>query len=58
MENIQRFWTCHFCKKRKDEVGILIVGPEGIAICDQCINFCNEILAERKEEKAKDRESK
>ena len=36
---------CSFCGKREGEVVKLIAGP-GVYICDQCIDLCNEIIAE------------
>ena len=36
---------CSFCGKTKNEVRKLIQGP-GVFICDECVELCNEILAE------------
>lgn len=36
---------CSFCGKHQDEVRKLIAGP-GVYICDECVEFCNEILRE------------
>lgn len=36
---------CSFCGKSQDQVKKLIAGP-GVYICDECIELCNEILAE------------
>jgi hypothetical protein len=36
---------CSFCQRPAPEVDKLIAGP-GIYICDQCVNLCNEILAQ------------
>ena len=36
---------CSFCGKNQDEVGKLIAGPD-VYICDECINLCNEIVAD------------
>ena len=36
---------CSFCRKGQDRVQRLIAGP-GVYICDECIELCNEILAE------------
>ena len=36
---------CSFCGKGQDQVRKLIAGP-GVYICDECIELCNEILAE------------
>lgn len=37
---------CSFCGKSQDEVRKLITGPEGVCICDECIEMCSEILEE------------
>lgn len=37
--------TCNFCNKAQHEVGKMIAGPE-VQICDECIEVCNEIVAE------------
>ena len=36
---------CSFCNKTEDQVKRLIVG-HGVAICNECIDLCNNILAE------------
>jgi ATP-dependent Clp protease ATP-binding subunit ClpX len=36
---------CSFCGKSQDEVKKLIAGP-AVYICDECIQLCNEIIAE------------
>jgi len=41
---------CSFCGKSQDEVRKLIAGPT-VYICDECIELCNEIIAEEAEEK-------
>src|SRR5260221_9013519 len=35
---------CSFCKRKEDAVARLISGPPGIAICDECIDLCYEML--------------
>lgn len=35
---------CSFCRRAADEVNRLIAGPEGINICDECVELCREIL--------------
>ena len=37
--------TCSFCGKEQKEVDKLISGPQ-VYICNECIDLCNEILAE------------
>jgi len=41
---------CSFCGKSQDEVKKLIAGPT-VYICDECIELCNEIIAEEAEER-------
>jgi ClpX C4-type zinc finger protein len=36
---------CSFCGKSQDEVRKLIAGPT-VYICDECIDLCNDIIAE------------
>ena len=36
---------CSFCGKSQKQVKKLIAGP-GVYICDECIDFCNEIIEE------------
>lgn len=37
--------TCSFCGKSQEEVRKLIAGP-AVYICDECIELCNDIVAE------------
>src|SRR5690554_5688110 len=37
---------CSFCKKPSNEVKRLVAGPNGIFICNECINICSELLKE------------
>jgi ATP-dependent Clp protease ATP-binding subunit ClpX len=37
---------CSFCRRAHDEVNRLIAGPEGVFICDECVDLCREILEE------------
>jgi|UniRef100_A0A7C3SJW1 ATP-dependent Clp protease ATP-binding subunit ClpX len=39
---------CSFCGKSQSEVKKLIAGP-GVYICDECIELCNDIIAEEYE---------
>ncbi len=36
--------NCSFCEKNSDNVRKMIKGP-GVYICDECVAFCNDILA-------------
>lgn len=37
---------CSFCGKTDKQVHKLIAGPNGVYICDECVDLCDEILAE------------
>ncbi len=37
---------CSFCGKTQEQVRKLVAGP-GVYICDECIELCNEIIAEK-----------
>ncbi len=48
---------CSFCGKNRDEVRKLIAGPT-VYICDECIDLCNDIIAEEWEEERAEVSSK
>ena len=33
---------CSFCGKPKSRTKVLISGPDGLSICDECVEICNE----------------
>ncbi len=37
---------CSFCGKSQDQVRRMIAGPEGIYICDECVDICSDIIEE------------
>ena len=37
---------CSFCNKTQKQVRKLIAGPNGVYICDECIEICEDILEE------------
>ncbi|MEH0110670.1 ATP-dependent Clp protease ATP-binding subunit ClpX [Tersicoccus sp. MR15.9] len=43
--------TCSFCAKTKDQVHKLVAGP-GVAICDECVDLCVDVIAEEDEQDA------
>jgi ATP-dependent Clp protease ATP-binding subunit ClpX len=43
-----RLLSCSFCGKSQEQVRKLIAGPR-VYICDECIELCNEIIAEELE---------
>ena len=38
---------CSFCFKSQHDVRKLIAGPAALYICDECVELCNEIIADR-----------
>ena len=41
---------CSFCGKTQNQVKKLIAGPNGVFICDECIDLCADILEEELED--------
>lgn len=41
---------CSFCNKDQQQVRKLIAGPQGVYICDECIEICTDILEEEFED--------
>ena len=41
---------CSFCGKRNDQVRKILSGPNGVYICDECIELCNELINEEFED--------
>ncbi|MBO7368694.1 MAG: ATP-dependent Clp protease ATP-binding subunit ClpX [Clostridia bacterium] len=39
---------CIFCGKPRDKVKMMITGPQGLLLCDECIESCVEVLNETK----------
>ncbi len=37
---------CSFCGKSRDQVDKLIQGPDGVYICDECVETCSDIINE------------
>ena len=35
---------CSFCNKPQSQVRKMIAGPNGVFICDQCVDVCTEII--------------
>ena len=44
---------CSFCGKPKELAKKLIAGPDGVFICDECVEICKEVL-EKEEKKTRD----
>ena len=45
---------CSFCNKAQAQVRKLIAGPNGVFICDECVETCSEIIEEEFEEEEKE----
>ena len=48
MKNDKDHLFCSFCGKPKELVKRLIAGPNGIYICDECIEVCREVVNEER----------
>ncbi|MFN2275534.1 MAG: ClpX C4-type zinc finger protein, partial [Anaerolineales bacterium] len=35
---------CSFCNRDEDTIHRLIAGPEGVFICNECVDLCRDIL--------------
>lgn len=35
---------CSFCNRTEDDIRRLIAGPEGVFICNECVDLCGDIL--------------
>ena len=44
---------CSFCGKPRELAKRLIAGPDGVYICDECVDICKDVL-ERAEKKNKE----
>ena len=44
-------YQCSFCGKTQAQVRRLIAGPDRVFICDECVNLCEQIIAEESPEK-------
>ena len=49
-KNTEEKIKCSFCGKTQDQVRKLIAGPNGVYICDDCIDICAEIIEEEFED--------
>ncbi len=50
MDSEDQTVVCSFCGKNQDDVKKLIAGPT-VYICDECIELCNEIVLEDRDQK-------
>jgi ATP-dependent Clp protease ATP-binding subunit ClpX len=43
---------CSFCSKQQRQVELLIGGPRGVMICNECVDLCNEIIEDARRQRA------
>jgi len=51
-KNLDDSIRCSFCKQPQSQARKLIAGPDGVYICDECVDICADIIAEEFEEEA------
>jgi ATP-dependent protease Clp ATPase subunit len=51
MKSANDVLLCDFCGNSQHVAGLLVRGIADAAICDECIDICIEIVAERKAKK-------
>lgn len=47
-------YTCSFCGKPNSQVKKLIAGPDGIYICDECVEICEKVIKDSEKSSGKD----
>lgn len=52
-ENKTAELRCSFCGKPNSQVKRLIAGPDGVYICDECVEICRHVIAESDKKTAK-----
>lgn len=52
-ENKTAELRCSFCGKPNSQVKRLIAGPDGVFICDECVEICRHVIAESDKKSAK-----
>ena len=45
MTATEKIYTCSFCAKQNPQVERMIAGPNGVIICNECVELCNQIIA-------------
>jgi len=38
---------CSFCDKPEDQIASLTAGPGGFSICNECVDYCREMIEQR-----------
>ena len=39
--------ACSFCGKTEKDVHSLIAGPDGVCICDECVELCDAMVTQQ-----------
>lgn len=45
---------CSFCGRPEDKVSVLLTGPGGIYICDECVQICQSLLEKKRGDRTGD----
>ncbi|HNX27252.1 MAG TPA: ClpX C4-type zinc finger protein, partial [Phycisphaerae bacterium] len=40
--------SCSFCGRSGKDAGVIIPGPDGLSICEQCVSLCDNFLKQQK----------
>jgi len=40
-------FPCSFCSSNHEDDGVYIIAGPGVYICSECVELCNEVLAEQ-----------
>jgi ATP-dependent protease Clp ATPase subunit len=46
MKSSNDVWLCDFCGKNQHSVETMVTGPDGVAICNECVELSMEAIAE------------
>lgn len=46
-----KLYACDFCQKDQTQIEALIAGPKGVMICNECVDGCNEIIADQRKDR-------
>ena len=49
---------CSFCGRTENQVNRLISGPNGVYICDECVDICGRIIDDAEEDEGERRRMK
>ncbi|MEG2014855.1 MAG: ATP-dependent Clp protease ATP-binding subunit ClpX, partial [Clostridia bacterium] len=54
---MEKFEVCSYCGKTEQEVKVIIEGPNGNGICNECVELCGDMLKEFNESAKKDEQA-